>query len=394
MIAVVALLVGGALGAGGIALFVGGGAESREAAAEKAPISADELFTPDKTTPEDCTDGKLDCLEQAYGNLAYRTSAKEGLASLQEHVGTGDSIDGNCHRLTHAVGYGTLHRLKGDVGAAFAEGDATCWSGYFHGVLERAFAGVPDTKLNKVATGLCTSEQVRETEFLHYQCVHGLGHGLMLHTNYELPAALKVCEQFTDQWESTSCDGGVFMENVNASTGGRSKYLKDDDLVYPCNDVKERHKLYCYLMLTSRVLQANGYDWAATARMCRSEAEAEWRDECFQSFGRDASGQARRIVPTVVKTCNLVGDRWLTECVYGAARDMVSEDAGATRAGTFCKQVKASVQARCAEGVGTILSTLHREEQARIDACRESLTPVGLAKLVGDCTRGAGILAT
>lgn len=392
LLLVISFVAGAAAMTAGV--LVGGDGAGEEQARSKAngPVTAAERFDPDDTTVASCTTQEFDCLEQAYGNLAFEYGARKTLANLQSHVGKGGAIDSNCHRLTHAVGYGTLTRNGGDVGAAFAEGDSTCWSGYFHGVLERAFAGVPESQLAAKATSLCTSQQVRATTFLHYQCVHGLGHGLMLHTAYELPAALEVCEAFEDEWESTSCDGGVFMENVNASRGGTSKYLKDDDLIYPCNGVSDRHKLYCYLMVTSRVLQANGYDWADTARICERDAEPGWRDECFQSFGRDASGQARRQVPTVVKTCSIVADRWLAECVYGAARDMVSEDAGPMRAATFCSQVAARVSTRCAEGVGTILSTLHPDEGSRIAACRTSFTRAGLAGAIGACLRGARVV--
>ena len=49
------------------------------------------------------------------------------------------------------------------------------------------------------------------------------------------------------------------MENLRRPTGLKSRWLKDDDPLYPCTTVAERHKLYCYLMVTSRVNQLNGF---------------------------------------------------------------------------------------------------------------------------------------
>ena len=83
------------------------------------------------------------------------------------------------------------------------------------------------------------------------------------------------------------------MENINSSYGFKSPWLRKNDLVYPCNWVKEPHKLYCYLMVTSRILQANGYNWRAAARSA-TRVERGWVATCFQSFGRDASGSRQQ----------------------------------------------------------------------------------------------------
>src|SRR5205085_119777 len=103
---------------------------------------------------------------------------------------------------------------------------------------------------------------------------------------YELPNALKSCDLITDSWEETSCYGGVFMENimVAARENGNSKYLKKDDLVYPCNFVEQPYMQQCYLMQTSYMLQQNGYNFAETFQLC-SKAEANFVSTCYQSIG-------------------------------------------------------------------------------------------------------------
>ena len=66
-----------------------------------------------------------------------------------------------CHRIAHALGAGGLAHYDGDVGSAFVDGSAVCWSGYYHGILERAFAGVSEEDLPAVSRRLCASDQVR-----------------------------------------------------------------------------------------------------------------------------------------------------------------------------------------------------------------------------------------
>ena len=85
---------------------------------------------------------------------------------------------------------------------------------------------------------MCSDPSLQKAGFLYYQCVHGLGHGLMISTGYDLPYALHVCEKLQTGWDESSCTGGVYMENVNAangtSIGFKTTWVKPKDLVYPC----------------------------------------------------------------------------------------------------------------------------------------------------------------
>jgi hypothetical protein len=111
----------------------------------------------------------------------------------------------------------------------------------------------------------------------------------MIASDYDLPRALETCDALPDDWDRTSCTGGVFMENISSSYGVQSEWLREDDPLYPCQVVADRHKLYCYLMVTSRILPLVGYDFAAASKTCM-QSEPEWAETCFQSLGRDASG--------------------------------------------------------------------------------------------------------
>ena len=97
------------------------------------------------------------------------------------------------------------------------------------------------------------------------------------------------------------------MENLQTSYGTTSQWLRDDDPLYPCPTVAERHKLYCYLMVTSRILDVDGGDWAKTVAWCR-KAEPDWVATCFQSLGRDASGRSLQDPEEILRICALAGD--------------------------------------------------------------------------------------
>jgi mono/diheme cytochrome c family protein len=360
-------------------------ADSASGQGDSASATTAAAFKPDDTKLADCK-GNFSCLEQAFGNLAYEVGPKPALAEFDRRIAADPEIERNCHRIAHMMGAAALVRYDGRVGRAFAEGSASCWSGYYHGILERAFRDVEPDDLTATARVLCDDADVRRTAFIAYQCVHGLGHGLMIYTGYDLPRSLETCDGLATSWDQTSCTGGVFMENLSSSYGITSKWLRDDDPLYPCNSVAERHKLYCYLMVTSRILPLEDWDYGKAAAWCR-KAESGWVATCFQSLGRDASGQTRGNVSEILAICAKGGDLE-RECVYGAARDLTSQDSGAARAAKLCARTASRNSSYCFFGIGTILGGLYATEKEKRAACN-AVSRREAAR--ADCRGGAGI---
>jgi hypothetical protein len=367
--AVVVLLVGAA----GIALVLAAvaltsGDPAPAQALPRHPVAG--TFAPDEQVLEDCSD--QGCVEQAYGNIAYREGPKEALRRFDEQYG--DGSDPACHRVVHTIGSAALARNRGDVGRTFAQGSASCWSGYYHGVLERALVGVrgyQPEKLAEVSRGLCDDAGVRAVVWVAYQCLHGLGHGLMITTGYDLPLALAVCNRLAADWDQESCKGGVFMENMSTSYGVRSRWVRDEDPVYPCNTVAPDDKSTCYQLVTSRVLQVVGVEWERVAEICAG-VERGFRARCFESMGRDVSTQSHREAEGIAEGCAAArphgGER---ECVQFAAMDMTANFTGGAEAAELCTSATASLRAPCFEAVGTIMARFHTTAEARERACRE-----------------------
>jgi cytochrome c553 len=359
-----------------VAEFVSG--EEAGAAAEGAAVVGP--FKPNTQRLEGCLDAE--CRRQAFGNVAYREGPKPALDLFEDKQRTDSAVESDCHRIAHTIGSASLQHYDGSVAQALSAGRATCWSGYYHGVVEHAFMGASVAQLPEKARSICVGQAIRRTSYIAYQCVHGLGHGLMIHTGYDLPNSLRICDQLATDWDRTSCHAGVFMENISSSYGVKSRWLRVSDLIYPCNAIKEKHKLYCYLMVTSRILEANGYDWKKTVNTCH-KSERAWIATCFQSLGRDASGSTRQNTARILELCALAGTM-ARECIYGAARDIVSNDAGPKRAIPLCERAPASARSYCFEGIGTILGGLHVYRAERRAACRAVTT-----RYFDDCARGA-----
>ena len=343
-------------------------------------------FKPDATKISDCGSDDAACYLQAFGNLSYREGPKVALQRFQQAIATNPTVETDCHPIAHTIGAGALKRFHGDVGRAIADGAATCGSGYYHGVLEWKLAGLPESEVARVARTVC--EETRSTsQFVYYQCVHGLGHGLMLYTRYDLPAALGLCHRLATSYDQVSCTGGVFMENQQSSYGFHSKWLKTDDLLYPCDSsvVKEQDKLYCYLLVTSYILPKVGGDWAKVAGWCR-RSDASYVATCFQSMGRDASGSSRQEPKGILPICAKARPEGERECLYGAARDIMNNDSTDLRGRELCESVPRADRSYCFFGLGSILGVVYATGTERKEACAR-FAPKADRK---DCEQGAG----
>ena len=381
--ALVGIVVLAALAEAALALAVSRG-DDRLGAATASPLHPFIAeFIPDGTQLQAC--GDEPCFQQAFGNVAFRDGPKAALALVDDVYDTGNPA---CHRIVHAIGAASLARYRGDVTRTFAEGSSVCWSGYYHGVLERSLVNVRSrtpSALGAVARTLCSDATAGVTPWVAYQCFHGLGHGLMLTTGLSLPLSLAVCKRLATWWDRDACKGGVFMENISPSYGLRTRWLRDDDPVYPCNRVAREDKRRCYQMVTSRILPAVDGDWERTAEICAG-VEVDFVPTCFQSFGRDASSRARRDPAETTRLCAIAqrhggeGD-----CIAAAGRDVTANYTSGLKGRVLCDAVSEEVRGRCYYGVGTVLGQFSRSRAAREADCQSIVT---VRRLVEECVRG------
>jgi hypothetical protein len=328
-------------------------------------------FVPDETELDGCVgDSDYSCLQQAFGNVAYRQGAKPALRLFDARMATDERVRADCHRIAHVIGSAAYARYDENVARTFAVGSATCASGYYHGILERAFAGVnTKARLVKVAQSLCLANGIRRRGFLDYQCQHGLGHGLMIQTGYDLPIALSTCSRLATRWDDVVCAGGVFMENVTTRFGFRSPWLNDDDPLYPCARIDGRHRLSCYLRAPARVLAHHQGDFGQAAGTCAT-LERAWATACFRGLGREAVSKAGYSAPKIIWLCRHA-ESYQGDCLYGAARTVGDGSGleGAKRAAKMCARAPRAERSSCYAGVGIIVGLLHPTDAARRLGC-------------------------
>jgi hypothetical protein len=74
--------------------------------------------------------------------------------------------------------------------------------------------------------------------------------------------------------------------------------------MYPCNSVEQTFKEPCYLIQTAYALRQTGQDFAKVFDMCGA-VEEDMRDTCWQSLGRDASGNSVSNISITRERCEL-----------------------------------------------------------------------------------------
>ena len=236
----------------------------------------------------------------------------------------------DCHGSAHHLG----RMAFAEYGAAAADGLAdSCQSGMRHGVMEQLFVGRGIANLADDVAVLCPDAG---EAFGRHQCFHGVGHGVMAWTSYELEDALGICGRLGDEAGQRSCYSGVFMENVvsglSGTVGRKSSYVDAEDPHYPCNALPERYLNDCYWYQTSQMLTVFNQDLERVAKACL-EASANARRSCFGSYGRDVGSAHRSNLYLVVQYCRLAGSLMHRgDCIDGAARtlfwDATQQDAG------------------------------------------------------------------
>jgi hypothetical protein len=289
------------------------------------------------------------CFQKHYQAIIATANVADAFTDLKAAYEKSSFVKGHCHQLVHVIGRAAAEKF-GDVARAYDQGDDFCWSGYYHGVMEAILAKIGYLNIRSQISTICKSMGEKERySFFHYNCVHGLGHGVMLVHRNELFDALGTCDNLGDRWERESCYSGVFMENIMAGSNPdhATKYLKKDDLMYPCNAVKEQYKQQCYLMQTSHALQSNGYDFLAVFMLCDT-VEGAFRATCFESLGRDASGHT---VSDPVRTRDIcmLGSNFdaRNRCFAGAVKDFIGYTRSLERGQKLCNLLEPRLRDPC-----------------------------------------------
>jgi hypothetical protein len=297
------------------------------------------------------------CYQERFQNLVRLSGVEAAFDELKDEHEKNDYVYNNCHQMTHVIGRAAAD-LYGDIPSTLSKGDDFCGSGYYHGAMEDFVANVGPQEILEKANTLCADPAEHQNHsFVHRECVHGVGHGLMVAQENEVLQALQTCDTLIDDWEKENCYDGVFMENTMAedSPSHPTKYLDADRPLYPCTDVQARYKNSCYRLQVDYALgQQDGRSFPKVFELCAA-VEDEFRPSCYQGLGWSGAAyaiyynttDAERDESTRKRCMKGKSDEAQSNCAVGAAKFFVKQYRSDEQAKHLCKSFDANFYEVC-----------------------------------------------
>lgn len=307
---------------------------------------------------QECTAEKAEdfkCWREYYKQIVSQDSPKTALIDAQKKYDSDRFIKDNCHEIAHVIGRAAGLKYS-DVSEAYSLGTDFCASGYYHGVMQAVVDAIGKDKIISSIDNICQPlAEKKQYGLSHYNCVHGLGHGVMSVEGNELFLALRDCDGLSGIWQQESCYSGVFMENIigEIDPDHYTAYLKEDDPLYPCTAVEDKYKKMCYFLQTDHALIVEEADFDKVFNHCSGLGNITYSTMCYQSLGRNASSYAKYDIKVTRDYC-LLGDSEPAQrnCFTAAATDFAWHFQDDKRAYALCSSIEENGTAKlCAEVV-------------------------------------------
>jgi len=271
------------------------------------------------------SDDNLACMKNLADSWLNKYSVDDIAKTISE--ASNDDRVRDCHRFGHFVGnrlFNESKTLKDSLGAC----SDFCFSACYHGVAEEMFGQTLRSKgvveksdfiedlrdFNQYCGSLDSSLQ--NSCYADFgSALHGLGHAFMFVTENELPEALKLCDLAGAEFSlEASCYDGVFMSNNEAlnDMDHSSKYIRADDIIFPCNILDYKYQEICYKSKADYFLKDSSDKNIETCK----RFPAEFQSYCFEQSARMISTVS--FAPEGLKEgCDLVPSEQRGLCIHG-----------------------------------------------------------------------------
>ena len=347
-----------------------------------------------------------------FGAL-QRDGLAAALDALEQAAAQDSSVLRGGHQLAHALGRMAVATHAGDA-AVIRQCRPDFASGCYHGVVEAAVQARGRVDMAELER-MCLGAGGEDHPGAVHECMHGLGHGVLGATDFDLDAGLHDCDALTAAFASW-CYSGAFMEAIDAAVGesrlggghshhgamdhgamdhgthsgdagspGHQLAIDPQDPYSPCDRFADPYATECWVFQGFVILRAQGLDARKALGVC-DQAPQGRVVSCYTSIGLQLAGLFQREDVWVVDQCRLGRPEFSPHCGAGAARALVQIDWSGGRAMRFCAAVPAGWKDAC---YGTAAGTLAAfaapsaratvcgtVEQAYVEPCR---TAAGLA---------------
>jgi hypothetical protein len=305
---------------------------------------------------------------ECYAKLAKTillTHPLDTVLSDLESVEHSDALFEDCHGFAHYLGR-EAYAITPDIPVLFKNDAGVCHGGFYHGVIEAYFqsrypGGIFETNEETLLTDIastCGMMSDYQIHALYGECIHGVGHALMLITEADLPRSLLYCDVYPPTLRDT-CYGGVIMQNSwgLSEQGHQTEYLRPEEPLYPCTTLGEEYRASCYAYQAYYFKELTEGNWGEMMGLC-NQAPKEYQRGCYVVIGLMIVEQEHKI-ETYGSLCALSES---SENEDGCVQGIVTSLGGRYRGDPapmmrFCEEVGASHHVTCAMGIGATVAT-------------------------------------
>lgn len=319
--------------------------------------------------------------------IAFGALQRDGLAAaldaLERAAAEDSTVLRGAHQLAHALGRTAVAANGGDA-SVIRQCRPDFASGCFHGVVEAAVqvrGRVDMPELERMCLGAGTEERPGPVQ----ECIHGLGHGVLGVTGFDLDAALHDCDGLSRS-HAGPCYSGAFMEAINSAVGesklggpgghahragmgmdygghgnhapgpGHQLVIDSLDPYSPCDRFEDPYAAECWVFQGFVILRSRGFEPAQALKAC-DQAPRQRVVPCYESMGLQLTGLFQRGDAWVIEQCGRGRPDLAQHCAAGAARALVQMDWSGGRAARFCTASPVAWKDACYRSTAGVLTS-------------------------------------
>lgn len=300
------------------------------------------------------------CLVVEIQKISKNNSEEELLEIISLTLNAYENLGIWCHHQGHHIGEFLLGYYNGDVNAALSKVHHKCDSSLYHGIIENFLKHkVILNNIDPEDIEVTTSCDIFEDRFTKLECSHGMGHGLVKVSDFDLEWSSNRCDEFTLTEQKQVCYRGVFMENIVALQNGMGVFDENDPYSV-CNTLEDRHAQVCY-QYHAKIIAS--FTPGTVFDSCDKIEPENLIKYCYMGVQPYLFTAFDNNYQFVVSECSKGNPNYQTYCYVGNVVALV--DWKGTEEGiTFCKAIPEEFKPDCYDYLGKIV---HDEFPDRIE---------------------------
>ena len=278
-----------------------------------------------------------------------------------------------CHGFGHQIGM-FLYSYTGNLHQVLQLIDRTCGGSIYHGVMQEYFKtnlhSYGDTLMYIVASNAC--DEIVDVSYsqIRSECVHGMGHGLVIANNYDFLTAIKKCGEFEDGLAQRSCVEGASMENVMAYSRNKGGTFDEHDVLFPCSVLDERYAEVCYHYHSGYILKKVNQSVEDAFKQCNKHQNENHVRHCYYGIGIMKAFHNHDKLENIISACQNGNLNYQSDCFAGAIYN-IADHKGINQGFELCNLLPNMFKMDCYKNLGKWIHTIYFTEGEIENVCSQ-----------------------